>query len=305
MQTNNDEKATKLFDKACALSKKIKEIEAIDTVQAYEKVSQKIRANSMTALRRWFIRIAACLTIPLLLSTIVLALMQLREQKEPVRYAEIKALRGSVLRYELPDSTVVWLNSGSRLRYPTKFQDSKRQVELTGEGYFEVSASKKRPFYVNTSSGLNVYVYGTKFNISAYENDETVETTLESGVLNLLIPSNNSTQVMHPGELISYDKRTHKITRTTIDASEKTAWCEGKLIFRDASIEEIFARLERQFNVEIRLSNPKNRHYRYRATFRNETIYQILNYLSHSTDMTWRREIDSTQTKTTIYVTLN
>ena len=73
---------------------------------------------------------------------------------------------GSVIRYELPDHSVVWLNAGSTLRYPTTFKKDNRLVELKGEAYFEVQADKDRPFYVNTPNGLSVYVYGTKFNVA-------------------------------------------------------------------------------------------------------------------------------------------
>ena len=80
-----------------------------------------------------------------------------------------------MIRYELPDHSVVWLNAGSTLRYPTVFREENRNVTLKGEAYFEVQADHKRPFYVNTPSGLSVYVYGTKFNVAAYEDDSNIE----------------------------------------------------------------------------------------------------------------------------------
>src|SRR5699024_8332285 len=103
------------------------------------------------------------------------------------KYAEIAAT-GAVIRYELPDHSVVWLNSGSTLRYPTVFKKENRNVMLKGEAYFEVQADKERPFYVNTPAGLSVYVYGTKFNVNAYEDDNSIETVLEKGKVNVVSP---------------------------------------------------------------------------------------------------------------------
>ena len=76
---------------------------------------------------------------------------------------------------------MAWLNAGSTLRYPIVFRKDNRSVELKGEAYFEVQADKKRPFYVNTLDGLSVYVYGTKFNVAAYEDEELIGTVLEKG----------------------------------------------------------------------------------------------------------------------------
>ena len=104
-----------------------------------------------------------------------------------------------MIRYELPDGSVVWLNAGTTLRYPTVFKKDNRSVELKGEAYFEIQADQERPFYVNTQNGLSVYVYGTKFNVNAYENDDYVETVLEKGKVNVITP-NRETIVLTPGE---------------------------------------------------------------------------------------------------------
>lgn len=304
MQADNDENITQLTEEANALGQRLKDMESFGTAEAYAHVSQSIRAAERRSWRVRLTRYAACLALPLLLSTAALAYLLFTKPEEPVRYAEITALNGTTLRYELPDSSTVWLNSGSRLRYPTEFRGEERQVELSGEGYFEVSADKRHPFYVNTASGVSVYVYGTKFNVSAYEEDETVETTLDCGIVNVLIPGGGEPQVMRPGETLCYDRRTRQVTRSDTETLGKTAWRNGELVFRNTSLEEVMARLERHFNVNIELLNPKKRQYRYHATFRNENVYQILDYLSRSADMTWTQKGGGPQATSTIYVTL-
>ena len=224
------------------------------------------------------------------------------------KYAEVTAATGSVIRYELPDHSVVWLNAGSTLRYPTTFKKDNRLVELKGEAYFEVQADKDRPFYVNTPNGLSVYVYGTKFNVAAYEDDNYIETVLEKGKVNVITPD-QETIVLAPGEQLLYDKQSQKSKKNKVDVYGKIAWKDGKLIFRNASLEEILKRLERHFNVEIQFNNRSGKEYKYRATFRTETLSQILDYLARSADLKWKieepqQQADDTLSKTKIRVDL-
>ena len=200
------------------------------------------------------------------------------------------------------------MNAGSTLRYPTVFRKDNRNVDLKGEAYFEVQADRERPFYVNTSNGLSVYVYGTKFNVTAYEEDDCIETVLEKGKVNVITP-NQETMVLSPGEQLIYEKQSQKWTKHKVDVYEKVAWKDGKLIFRNASLEEIFKRLSRHFNVEIQFNNRSGKEYRYRATFRSETLPQILDYLAKSAALKWKvedaaQQADATFTKTKITVNL-
>lgn len=124
-----------------------------------------------------------------------------------MQYVDITASVGSVVRYELPDNSVVWLNSGSTLRYPTVFRGEGREVDLQGEAYFDVQTDKEHPFYVNTPSGIRVYVYGTRFNVSAYESEDYVETVLESGHVSVFMPVYGTSETLNPGERLLFDKK--------------------------------------------------------------------------------------------------
>ena len=232
-------------------------------------------------------RYAAFLTIPLFLSSLVLGYLYFSGTETDEKYAEVVTATGSVIRYELPDHSVVWLNAGSTLRYPTTFKKDNRLVELKGEAYFEVQADKDRPFYVNTPNGLSVYVYGTKFNVAAYEDDNYIETVLEKGKVNVITPD-QETIVLAPGEQLLYDKQSQQLKKNKVDVYGKIAWKDGKLIFRNASLEEIL---------------------KYRATFRTETLSQILDYLARSADLKWKieepqQQADDTLSKTKIRVDL-
>lgn len=278
-----------LLRKAQALGDDIKEMESIDVEHAYRRLQQKIKNSRRKMIYNQCIHYAAFLTLPLLLTSMIFGFLYFYKPVEDEKYAEVTAAAGAVIRYELPDHSIAWLNAGSTLRYPTVFKKDNRSVELKGEAYFEVEADQERPFYVNTSDGLSVYVYGTKFNVSAYEDDDCIETVLEKGKVNVITP-NRGIIVLSPGEQLLYEKQNQKAIKNKVDVYEKVAWKDGKLIFRNASLEEIFKRLSRHFNVEIQLNNRLGKEYRYWATFRNETLPQILDYLAKSATMEWKME---------------
>lgn len=299
-----------LLRKAQALGDDIKEMESIDILRAYNRARAKMKSSRKRLFYNQLMQYAAFLSLPLLLSSLILGYLYFCGTEQEEKYAEITAATGSVIRYELPDHSVVWLNAGSTLRYPTIFRKDNRKVDLKGEAYFEVQSNKKCPFYVNTSSGLSIYVYGTKFNVKAYEDESKVETVLEEGKVNVISPNRKTIVQLNPGEQLLYDKQNQKLTKDKVDVYEKVAWKDGKLIFRNASLDDIFKRLERHFNVEIQFNNNHRKEYKYRATFRNETLPQILDYLAKSATLKWQMEealqqADNTFTKKKIIVNLD
>lgn len=297
------------FRNALALGDDIKAMEAIDAKAAYRKTRDDIRRRKNDQFKHWLMRYAAFLALPLLISSLLLGYLWLDKPEDEVHYASITASVGSVIRYELPDNSVVWLNSGSTLRFPTVFKGDNREVDLQGEGYFEVHSDSKRPFYVNTPSGIRVYVYGTRFNVSAYDTEDYVEAVLESGHVSVFMPVFDASEVLKPGERLLFDKKAAQYVKSVADVPEKTAWKDGKLIFRNTSLDEMLKRLSRHFNVDIHFNNKSGKSYTFRATFRNESLSQILDYLSKSVEMNWKVEEpvqlpDGTFTKKKITVDL-
>lgn len=298
-----------LLRKAHALGNDIKEMESIDVARAYQRTQKILKANRKKQMYNQLMRYAAFLVVPLLLTSLVLGYLYFQKPELAEKYAEVTAATGSVIRYELPDHSVVWLNSGSTLRYPTVFRSDNRNVELNGEAYFEVEADNERPFYVNTRHGLTVYVYGTRFNVTAYEDDSNIETVLEKGKVNVISPDRKTIIQLAPGEQLLYNKQSQKLIKNKVDIYEKVAWKDGKLIFRNASLDDIFKHLSRHFNVDIQFNNKSGKEYKYRATFRNETLPQILDYLARSAALKWKTEeavqqADDTFTKKKIIVDL-
>lgn len=295
---------------ALALGNDIKELEAIDVKAAFRRTQNKIKGTRNRQLRHRLIRYAAFLALPLFLSSVILGYLYFNKSSdEKIQYASVTASTGSVVRYELPDNSVVWLNSGSTLRYPTVFRKEIREVDLQGEAFFEVQSDKEHPFYVNTSSGVRVFVTGTRFNVSSYENEGYVEAVLESGHVSVLMPGHEVSESLKPGERFFYDKKASQYLKSEVDVFEKIAWKDGKLVFRDTPLPDMLKRLSRHFNIDIHFNNISGKEYKYRATFRNEILYQILDYLSKSVSMKWRveepvQQLDGTFTKEKIIVDL-
>lgn len=272
------------------LSEDILEMESIDVEAAFRRTQQRIRSERWSRTMEAFRRYAAFFTLPLLLATLVLGYLHVAEPEKEITYAEVTTPYGTITRYEMPDRSVVWLNGGSKLRYPNTFDNANRSVTLEGEAYFEVQANPDSPFYVNTSDGMSVYVYGTRFNVSAYADEECVETVLEEGCVNVLSPDRKTTLTLSPGEQLIYNRHKSEFVRANIDVYEKTAWREGKLIFRSTPLEEVLKKLSRHFNADVEFHNLSGKDYKYRATFKNETLQQILDYLSKSADIRWHFE---------------
>jgi len=161
---------------------------------------------------------------------------------------------GSQTKITLPDGTVVWLNSGSTLKYNNAFGYNHRTVQLTGEGYFEVKRDVENPFLVKTPT-LKIKVLGTVFNVRTYTNEEEVAVNLIKGKVNVNVNAKTKCQTfeLQPNEQLAYNSKTNNITISETDASRSALWTTGKLCFLDATIYDISKDLERRYDVKIQI----------------------------------------------------
>lgn len=296
--------------KVIQLEEDIDEYKSYDVASAYQQTRNIIIGNydklRIGRYSRWNV---AAMLLPFFLLTVVLAYLYISEVNKPVLMAEISTAPGIIGRYELPDKSVVWLNAGSKLRFPTTFDKKEREVELWGEGFFEVQSDKDRPFYVKTEDGSKVYAYGTRFNVNSYCDNDFIETVLEEGKVNIIDPTGETSAVLKPGQSAYYCKIGEKMTVASATLYEKLAWKEGKMVFRAATLEDIFKKLSRHYNVDIDLIRETDKVYKYRATFKDETVFQILDYLKKSAPLDWsfkesEQKVDSTFSKRSIRVIL-
>lgn len=222
----------------------------VDAPAAFEKV--KVRMHKQPKKVSWFIwgqRVAACLAIPLLAATLYLTL-----KSTPAEYIEVKTNPGMVAVTNLPDGSKVWLNSGSSLKYPVKFENEIRQVELNGEAYFAVHKDKSKRFIVTTPFQIQTEVLGTEFNMEAYQMDSVVRTTLVSGSVRLSFLGKDNKQQTHiikPDEEFVYNPETKETKTETLYVRTYTAWKDGQVVFRNTSLDEALKILSKRFNAEF------------------------------------------------------
>lgn len=220
-------------------------------------------------------KVAAVAAVVLLLFGTALATWHLATQR-PEQYYALTAPMGSTSRLTLPDGSVVWLNAGSTLRYSTNFSVKNRNVQLNGEGYFEVAKQDGNDFTVRTS-GYDVTVKGTKFDVSAYDDDPVVSTSLMQG--KVIISQGETTMVMKPGETVRLDKATGSLTKT-ITSDTPNAWTMNSTDFNEIRLGDFAKILSRKYGVEIHITSQKVRDIRLAMTLQNrETIEDVLKSL--------------------------
>lgn len=275
------------------LKSRIDEYKSFKMPEAFAEVNRKLDKRSRKRLWICYLsRVAAIISIPLLISTLTFGYLFFERNatviESQIKFMEVTSAPGMVTRLELPDNSKVCLNAGSTLRYPTIFAGDIREVELTGEGYFEVESDKDHPFFVTTKSGLRVMAHGTQFNVNTYDDQEEVEAILVEGKVDIH-SYDRFIAGLQPGEKLLYNKQTKKYIIQKVNIYENTAWKDGKIVFRNTSLDEVFRILGHRFNVEIVLHNQKkDKEYNCWATFTNETIYQIFSYLEEATPIRWK-----------------
>lgn len=158
---------------------------------------------------------------------------------------------GKQTSLKLPDGTLVHVNAGTKFSFPSKFEGSKREVYLKGEALFDVAENKKKPFIVHTSD-MDIYVTGTEFNISAYDDDSYTQTVLVSGEVIVSEPGILNRKIkIHPGESALFNKKSGEISTMEVDTELYTAWTKGYLIFKGEMITNVFKKLERFYDIKI------------------------------------------------------
>lgn len=163
-------------------------------------------------------------------------------------YNELSVPQGCEYCLELSDHTKVWLNAASSLRYPMFFSGDTRTVYLSGEAYFEVSHSEEKPFIVKSGEHI-LTVLGTKFNITAYEGEEVIRTTLAEG--KVAVEVGQQCIELAPGEQLRYEKREGKMNVAQVDVGRALSWREGYIVFDGLSLADILQVLSRWYGVEF------------------------------------------------------
>ena len=197
------------------------------------------------------------------------------KNSDVTEYNTLSSARGEQARVRLPDGSIVYLNAASSLTYPTSFAKLKRRnVSLSGEGYFEVAKDKAHPFVVKTAN-QEVEVLGTHFNINAYPEQATSKTTLVEG--KVAISDKQKHFILSPNEqAVTTSGKTHV---KHVNADNYTAWRDGKFSFDDKTFEETMSEIGRWYDLDIVYENGIPKEELLGDAFRNQNISFVLRLL--------------------------
>lgn len=174
---------------------------------------------------------------------------KLKAQSEAL-FNTLTVPRGGQYQLILPDGTKVWLNAASSIRYPAAFAGRERKVAITGEVYMEVAKDVLHPFIVSTRNA-DITVLGTSFNIMAYPDESSVETTLVDGSVKVSLPGGKEARIIRPGQQAIVAGADGNIGVKTVNVGDVAAWIHGLLSLNDCSVQEFMDQLSRWYNVDI------------------------------------------------------
>ena len=264
--------------------------------QAWNKILNRISVkNQKSGIVRIMLQVAA--------SIILVALgfggsyfMQSRSSFNS--FTEVYSPYGHKTMVVLPDSSQVWLNGDTRIKYCADFIKS-RNVELTGEALFHVTKNPNSLFTVK-SKDLKIEVYGTTFNVHSYKNDLVSEIALVEGSVSLF-HEDQLMKKMKPGEVINYDTKSNKFNSQQGNLRQITSWRSDELIIDNESFENIAKYLERWYGIEISLDKSINQSLRLSFKVKTESLLELLTIINHITPVGY--EIDGKKVKITKRIT--
>jgi len=283
--------------KISQLSADLKLLNEFDLQEGKRQVYKKHRINRWKIALHWTQRVAALLFIPALLFGIWYYMQQneLRNDLYNLMVTqEIVTQPGTKTHLFLPDSTEVWLNAASTIRFPSAFAGKERRIELDGEAYFRVYHNKRKPFIVQTNY-FDVEALGTSFNLSAYSGDYKISTTLEEGKVKVTDESDvKKIMFLDPGGQLNYFAGDQTYKSKKVNVQDVISWKDGVLIFNETPFYEVAARLGRWFNADIKIIDQSISNDRFTGTFTSESMEQVMSLLALSTP------IDYSMTKRTM-----
>lgn len=230
-----------------------------------------------------YVSLTACIA---LLFGVALSFLFDREERQSIQFTAYAPL-GEKALLTLPDSSRVWLNSGSTLTYCA--QSRQRIVRLQGEAFFEVTKDPRKAFIVQ-SGDVNVQVHGTSFNVSAYDTDPDIEVSLESGSVSLLNGENGVVLAqLRPNQMAQVSRAELKCRIVADDPGITKLWTNNILKVYDNDIYEVAKKLERWYGVDITLENVNLRS-RYTFVVKTESLKELLDLLHKMTPIAYKIE---------------
>lgn len=237
----------------------------------------RAKIKSLSVVLRWT-RVAAVL---ILLLGIGYVIGSWRKHSVPdvIVQNQLITAKGSKGRFSLPDGSVVWLNSDTKLTYPSQFASDKRLVSLEGEAYFEVAKDTKKPFVVQAGE-IDVEVLGTCFNLDSYSSSEFVQAALLNGSVKISGKVLKAPVYLRPDELFKYRKSDQVSSVEKAKAGLYADWIKDRLVFDNDCLSDILISMKGRYNMEIDCPKPFAASTRLSFTIRQESIEEVMEAMS-------------------------
>jgi len=243
-----------LWESAQINSEKLNQIEMEQWIELQERIAE---AQDKSYRFREILRIAAIIVIAIGAGWLGHFIYSENQTASQVEIKTVEAFKGQIKEVFLADGTHIWLNADSKLLFPSNFNTDKREIELEGEAYFEVTSNEENPFLVKTKNHT-IKVTGTQFNVCEYPESNIIETTLVEGKVKII--TGNIIKDLKPGQQSSFSTLTSEVRINKADFEIYTSWKEGRYEFKNEPIEKIIKIAERWWDVKI---NYPEAHFKY------------------------------------------
>ncbi|MDD2426390.1 MAG: FecR family protein [Bacteroidales bacterium] len=298
-------KETRQFFSEEEIKERLKDVkEKIRSKEEFRASSNQVQPTRRAGKYYFAAALAAAI---LLLISVLLNIYQFNSKEETVSTSALaiaprtevintfyteRGVKGKIL---LEDSTVVWLNSDSKIIYPEHFSSDARQITFEGEGFFEVKKNSEWPMVVNTAKGMSVKVLGTKFHIKSYRNDDSEQATLFDGKILLAKEVKGEggammrrTIEMIPNETVIFNSNGVELINHNADTTKKVAWKRGELLFEETPMSEVVKMLERWHGAKIVVSDNTVLKHLFTGSFNSESLVQILELLKFTAPVDYK-----------------
>jgi ferric-dicitrate binding protein FerR (iron transport regulator) len=287
----------------------VKYHDKIDIEKAWKEIQVQLNRDTNSGKQIWlkWTKVAAIFVLAFVLGGIGhYFLSQNPAPTELPLQVEYVAPLGSRSFIKMPDGSKIWLNAGTTLKYKNNFGIDKREISLSGEAFFEIEKNPRLPFIVQTSE-LNITALGTKFNVKAYDEEKTIETTLIEGSVKLegnnfqlaedvVLKRNEKAIFTKKAQSVEINERIHPPANAIKEVMPKTglkiisavesapiiSWKEERWVINNEKLGSLSQKLERRFAVNFIFDNDLLKEYSFGGTLEDETLEQVLDAICSS-----------------------
>jgi ferric-dicitrate binding protein FerR (iron transport regulator) len=250
------------------------------------------------------LRIAASVAFLIILATSAFFITNILKQRSvSSAWNEKKTVMGEKIIVTLLDGTKITLNADSKLKYPLRFGEESREVYLDGEAYFEITHDANKPFVVHTGDVLTTDL-GTKFNVCAFPNEESITVSLEEGKVEVSTGTSGAKKsdvFLTPTQQLIYSKEEGTSNIKPFDSQKAIGWKDNILVFDNEPLSKVLVPLERYFGVKFEIADQSLANRTIKANFRNESFWTVVKVLEKATGLTYKTSKENNELKKIVF----